>query len=120
MQLITVYGVRELIPVPNLAPSKGICSNIYCEIGSKKVTRIQHRTAFGFENLRKIHGRVYSTYQEAATALGLSEDESEAVRAMRGAAVALSRAGQLRFLLAHLLQQSDESYGTFHVWHSRR
>lgn len=43
---------------------------------------LQHRPAFSFEDLRMIHGRVYATYQEAATALGLFEDESEAVRAI--------------------------------------
>jgi hypothetical protein len=55
------------------------------------------------EDLRTIHGRVYATYQEAATALGLFEDESEAVRAMREAVAAYSRLGQLRFLFAYLL-----------------
>ena len=62
-----------------------------------------HRPASSFEDLRTIHGRVYATYQEAATALGLFEDESEAVRAMREAVAAYSRPGQLRFLFAHLL-----------------
>lgn len=38
---------------------------------------LEHRPAFIFEDLRIIHGRVYTTYQEAATALGLFEDESE-------------------------------------------
>ena len=64
---------------------------------------LQHRPAFSFEHLRTVHGRIYATYQEAATALGLFEDESEAVRAMREAIAAYSRPGQLRFLFAHLL-----------------
>jgi PIF1-like helicase len=90
------------------------------QAGSKVVTRIQsippkigelfyvrvllqHRPAFSFEDLRTIHNRLYATYQEAAIALGLFEDESEAVRAMREAIEAYSRPGQLRFLFAHLL-----------------
>jgi hypothetical protein len=63
----------------------------------------QHRPASSFEDLRTIHGRVYATYQEAATAMGLFEDESKAVRAMREPVAAYSRPGQLRFLFAHLL-----------------
>jgi hypothetical protein len=38
---------------------------------------LQPRPAFIFEDLRTIHGRVNTTYQEAATASGLFEDESE-------------------------------------------
>jgi hypothetical protein len=63
----------------------------------------QHRPAFTFENLRTVYNRLYATYQEAATALGLFEDESEAVHAMREAVAAYSRPGQLRFLFSHLL-----------------
>jgi hypothetical protein len=63
---------------------------------------LQHRAASSFEYLRTIHGRV-STYQEAATALGLFEDESEPMRAMREAFAAYSRPGQLRFLFTYLL-----------------
>jgi hypothetical protein len=54
-------------------------------------------------DLRTIHGRVYATYQEAVTALGLFEDESEPMRVMREAVAAYSRPGQLRFLFAYLL-----------------
>lgn len=55
---------------------------------------LQHRPASSFEDLKTIHGRVYDTYQEAAKALGLFEDESEPVRAMREAVAVYSRPGQ--------------------------
>jgi hypothetical protein len=57
----------------------------------------------GFEDLRTIYNRLYSTYQEASIALGLFEDELEAVRAMREAVAAYSRPGQLRFLFSYSL-----------------
>ena len=63
----------------------------------------QHRPAFSFDDLRTIHNRIYATYQKAAIALGLFEDQLEAVCAMREAVAAYSRPSQLRFLLAHLL-----------------
>jgi hypothetical protein len=49
---------------------------------------LRHRSAFRFEDLRTIHNRVYPTYQEAARALGLFEDESEVVCAVRKAVAA--------------------------------
>jgi hypothetical protein len=72
---------------------------------------LHHRPAISFEDLRTIHGRVYATYQEAATALGLFEDELEAVRAVREAVAAYSRPGQLRFLFAHLLLDLRRLFG---------
>jgi hypothetical protein len=50
-------------------------------------------TSFQLEDLRTIHGRAPTIYQEAPTALGLFEDESEAVRAMREALAAYSHPG---------------------------
>lgn len=46
---------------------------------------------------------MYATCQEAAAALGLFEDESEPMRAMREAVAAYGRPGQLRSLFAYLL-----------------
>jgi hypothetical protein len=64
---------------------------------------LQHRPAFSFEDLRTIYGRVYTTYQETATALRLCKDESEAIRAIKEAITAYNCPGQLRLLFAYLL-----------------
>jgi hypothetical protein len=66
-------------------------------------TLLQHRSAYNFQELRTVHGRVYPTYQEAATALGLFENVSEAAHAIEEAVAAYSRPSQLRFLFAYLL-----------------
>jgi hypothetical protein len=63
----------------------------------------QHRAAFGFEGLRTIRGWVYTTCQEAATVLGLFEDELGATYAMREVMATHSCPGQLRFLFARLI-----------------
>lgn len=103
----TRQGVRRKVLIQRRAGSRVVTRihSIPPRIGELFYLRVllQHRPAFGFEDLRTIHGRVYATYQEAATALGLFEDESEAVRAMREAVTAYGRPGQLRFLFAHLL-----------------
>lgn len=61
------------------------------------------RSTFSFQDLRTVRGHCYSTYQEAATALGLFQDVHEAVYAINEAIRAYSRPSQLRFLFAYLL-----------------
>jgi len=103
----TRYGLRRKILIRRQGGVKIVTriQSIPPRIGELFYIRVllQHRPAFGFADLRTIHNRLYSTYQEAATALGLFEDESEAFRAMREAVAAYSRPSQLRFLFAHLL-----------------
>ena len=91
----TRRGLRRKILIRRQPGSKVITRihSILPRIGELFYLRVllQHWSAYGFENLRTIHNRLYSTYQEAAAALGLFEDESEAVRAMREAVAAYSR-----------------------------
>jgi hypothetical protein len=58
------------------------------------------RPAFSFQDVRTIRGQYYPTYQEAATALGLFQDDHDAVYAIKEAIAAYCRPLQLRFLFA--------------------
>jgi hypothetical protein len=60
-------------------------------------------TSFQLEDLRAIYSQAYTTHQEAKIALGLFEDESEVLRAMRVAVAAYSHPGQLQYLYATCL-----------------
>ena len=64
---------------------------------------LQHQPAYSFEELKTVHGQIYSTYQEAAVALGLFKDVTEAVSAMEEAIASYNCSSQLRFLFTHLL-----------------
>jgi hypothetical protein len=66
-------------------------------------TLLQYRPAYSFQELCIVHGQVYTTYQEAAVALGLFHNVTEAVFALEEAVAAYSRPAQLRFLFAYLL-----------------
>ncbi|KAF3405665.1 ATP-dependent DNA helicase PIF1 [Penicillium rolfsii] len=75
---------------------------------------LQVRPTSSFEDARTIRGHCYPTYQEAATALGLFQDDHEAVYAMNEAITAYSRPSQLRFLFAQLL--SDLPFPAVELW----
>jgi hypothetical protein len=72
------------------------------------------RPASSFEDARTIRGHSYPTYQDAATALGLFQDDHEAVYAMSEAITAYSRPSQLRFFFAQLL--SDLPFPAVELW----
>jgi hypothetical protein len=46
---------------------------------------LQHQPTYSFKELKTVHGQLYSTYQEAAVALGLFKDVTEAVSAIEEA-----------------------------------
>ncbi|KAJ6041223.1 uncharacterized protein N7446_010881 [Penicillium canescens] len=60
---------------------------------------LQVRPANSFEDVRTVRGHCYPTYQEAATELGLFQDNHEAVFAMNEAITAYSRASSSAFSL---------------------
>ena len=64
---------------------------------------LQHQPAYSFKELKTVCGQIYSTYQEAAVALGLFEDVTEAVSAMEEAIASYSCSSQLWFLFTYLL-----------------
>jgi hypothetical protein len=75
---------------------------------------LQVRPASSFEDARTVRGQCYPTYQDAATALGLFQDDHEAIYAMKEAVAAYSRPSQLRFLFAQLL--SDLPFPPVELW----
>ncbi|KAJ6019739.1 hypothetical protein N7499_003178 [Penicillium canescens] len=75
---------------------------------------LQVRPANSFEDVRTMRGHCYPTYQEAATELGLFQDNHEAVYAMNEAITAYSRPSQLRFLFAQLL--SNLPFPAVELW----
>jgi hypothetical protein len=52
---------------------------------------LQHLPAYNFQDLRTVFDQVYPTFQQAAVALGLFEDITEAARAMEEAITAYWR-----------------------------
>ncbi|KAF7174438.1 hypothetical protein CNMCM6106_008742 [Aspergillus hiratsukae] len=75
---------------------------------------LQVRPASSFQDLRTVHGHCYETYHEAASALGLFQDASEAEYAISEAIAAYSRPSQLRFLFAYLLL--DLPFPAMQLW----
>jgi hypothetical protein len=75
---------------------------------------LQIRPASSFQDLRLIHGHLYGTYHEAATALGLFQDIREAEYALTEAITAYSSPSQLRFLFAYLLL--DLPFPAIELW----
>lgn len=64
---------------------------------------LQHRSALSFEDARTVGERIFETYQEAATEMGLFADENEGIYALKEAIETLRTPRQLRILLVHLL-----------------
>jgi hypothetical protein len=62
-----------------------------------------HRSAYSYTDLRTVEGTEYPTFQQAAQALGLFDNENEADFVMREGVESHCRPSQLRFLFAHLL-----------------
>ena len=62
-----------------------------------------HQAARSFEELRTVGGTQFPTFQEAAAALGLFANASEAKEAMKEAVESYSTPRELRFLFCHLL-----------------
>lgn len=62
-----------------------------------------HKAARSFEELRTIQGIVSETFQEAAAALGLFANASEAEEALQEAVKSYSSPREIRFLFCHLL-----------------
>ncbi|KAH8147851.1 uncharacterized protein LAJ45_07952 [Morchella importuna] len=62
-----------------------------------------HGSAYCFEDLKIVNQITYSTFQEAAAALGLFENQSEGKEIMAEAVQSFCSPNQLRFLFAHLL-----------------
>jgi hypothetical protein len=61
------------------------------------------KSAISFEHLRTIDDHIYPTFSEAARALGLFQNQNEAVVAMEDAIADFKSPAQLRFLFAHLI-----------------
>jgi hypothetical protein len=64
---------------------------------------LQVRSAYSYDDLKTVDGVLHPTFQEAAKAFGLFNDEAEAEYAMHEAVSQLSTPRQLRFLFADLL-----------------
>ena len=62
-----------------------------------------HRPAYSFSELRTVHNTEYPTFHQAATALGLFNNETEAEQALREAVDFHSSPARLRFLFAQVL-----------------
>lgn len=62
-----------------------------------------HKPAYSFKQLRTVEDKVYPTFQEAAAALGLFENQTEGMEAMKEAVDSYCSPSQLRFLFAHIL-----------------
>lgn len=73
------------------------------------------RAARSFRDLRTIDGQEYPTFQDAATALGLFEDEHEAEYTLAEAVAALYTPRQLRILFVHLLV-NDNCHNPLQIW----
>lgn len=73
-----------------------------------------HRAGYSFEDFRTIDGTVHPTFQEAATELGLFQNENEVERAMEEGIESLLRPSQLRFLFANLI--ADLPVGPIRAW----
>ena len=58
-------------------------------------TLLLHLPAFNFQDLQTVFGQVYPTFQQAAIALGLFEDVTEAARAIEEAITAYCWPSQL-------------------------
>jgi hypothetical protein len=61
------------------------------------------RPAMSFEHLRTIDGHIHPTFSEAAQALGLFQNQNEAIMAMEDAIADFKSPAQLRFLFTHLI-----------------
>jgi hypothetical protein len=61
------------------------------------------QAAMSFEGLRTIDGHIYPTFSEAARALGLFQNQNEAIVAMEDAIADFKSPAQLRFLFTHLI-----------------
>lgn len=64
---------------------------------------LQHRPAASFADILTVNGTQYSTYQEAASALGLFAHDDEGQQSMLEAINTLRTPRQLRILFVHLL-----------------
>jgi hypothetical protein len=64
---------------------------------------LQQRAASSFVQLRTVNGIEHTTYQEAATALGVFASQTEAEYALWESIRALKTPAQLRFFFVHLL-----------------
>ncbi len=62
-----------------------------------------HRPAYSFSDLRSVHGTEYPTFHQAATALGLFDNETEAEQALGEAVDSYCSPAQLRFLFSQIL-----------------
>jgi hypothetical protein len=103
----TQQGLRQKVLVQQGDQSK-IVTRIHTippRIGELFYMRalLQHLPAFNFQDLQTVFSQVYPTFQQAAIALGLFEDVTEAARAMEEAIAAYCRPSQLRFLFSHLV-----------------
>src|SRR5438876_5438980 len=61
------------------------------------------QAAMSFEDLRTVDGHLYPTFSEAAHALGLFQNQNEAIVAMEDAIADFKSPAQLRFLFVHLI-----------------
>lgn len=68
---------------------------------------LQARAATSFEDLRMVDGVLYSTYSEAARALGLFESQEEGEYALSEAIADFKSPAQLRFLFSHLILEGS-------------
>ena len=62
-----------------------------------------HQPAYSFSDLRSVHGTEYPTFHQAATALGLFDNEIEAEQALREAVDSYCSPAQLQFLFSQIL-----------------
>lgn len=76
---------------------------------------LRHVTGRSLQDCRTIDGVVYETFQQAADALGLFEDDTEAESAIAEGIQALKTPRSLRLLFTHLLV-NDCAPNPLHLW----
>lgn len=72
-----------------------------------------HKPASSFQDLRTVNGQVFNTFHEAASDLGLFENNKEGLLTLQEAVDCLRTPAQLRFLFAQVLL---EGYPAMSLW----
>ena len=86
---------RHLSRIQNICPTQGEIFYLRCILQRKAVR--------SFEDARTVNGSLQTSFQTAATQMGIFADENEGVYALHEAVTTLRTPQQLRLLFTHLL-----------------
>ena len=113
--------------IPPMIVQRRIGKNIICrlrtvppKVGELFYLRVLllHKDARAFQDLRTIRGVEYTTFQQAAKALGLFDNQNEAIYVLEEGLHLFYRPSQLRFLFANLL--FDIPFPAIDLWNRFR